>query len=284
MTTKLESAESKVCWDCTVQRPESHMVKGVDCGFTVWRCGCDKAEPPFMTAVAGHVMIHHRITGATLGENWTGICVSGDNNKAFWYIGFDGGERSYQKLPVCVTTLQAAKVLIEKQRSDADQFKAHELQSMKIWKTLENVRAVICVETPAGFNPAWIIMNAPRPLLGDRVIEVGEFNHGRFYAGIDPNVEFAESLVTRNLRDDARIVFVASHEFQQEMALELVPLEYRSRYKSKDQEARNNALSSYLGKLKTEKTLIELQESARATTNRLVEDSLIQLPCENRYW
>jgi hypothetical protein len=53
---------------------------------------------PFMTAVAGHVIIHDGSTGHPLPDDWTGICVAGSDVKKHWYIGRSGGERSYSAL------------------------------------------------------------------------------------------------------------------------------------------------------------------------------------------
>jgi hypothetical protein len=53
---------------------------------------------PFMTFVAGHVIIHDDTSGNPLPEDWSGICVDGSNTKKFWYIGRSKGERSFSAL------------------------------------------------------------------------------------------------------------------------------------------------------------------------------------------
>lgn len=53
---------------------------------------------PFMTAVGGHVLIHHGQSGAPLADDWTGVCVDGDDTTKFWFIGSEDGERSYSRL------------------------------------------------------------------------------------------------------------------------------------------------------------------------------------------
>lgn len=55
-------------------------------------------ELPFMTAVAGHVLIHEPVNGTPLPDDWTGLCVDANDVHSFWYIGCDGGERSFTKL------------------------------------------------------------------------------------------------------------------------------------------------------------------------------------------
>lgn len=53
---------------------------------------------PFMTAVAGHVLIHDGHSGAPLADDWSGICTSGSDTNQFWYIGRCDGERSFTVL------------------------------------------------------------------------------------------------------------------------------------------------------------------------------------------
>jgi hypothetical protein len=54
--------------------------------------------PPFMTATAGHVLIHDGLTGQPLKDDWTGICVDSRDTKKHWYIGLSRGERSFSAL------------------------------------------------------------------------------------------------------------------------------------------------------------------------------------------
>lgn len=56
------------------------------------------ARTPFMTHVAGHVLIHEHDTGKPLLPNWTGICVDGGDSTKYWYIGQCEGERSFSAL------------------------------------------------------------------------------------------------------------------------------------------------------------------------------------------
>lgn len=59
----------------------------------------DKVNPqPFLTAVAGHVLIHDGLTGNPLPGHWTGFCTDAYDTKSFWYIGCEGAERSFTKL------------------------------------------------------------------------------------------------------------------------------------------------------------------------------------------
>lgn len=53
---------------------------------------------PFMTAVAGHVLIHDGITGMVLPDTWTGMCTGTEGKARFWYIGRSHGERSFSAL------------------------------------------------------------------------------------------------------------------------------------------------------------------------------------------
>jgi len=52
---------------------------------------------------------------------------------------------------------------------------------------IKDVKTVVTVASRPQDIPAdWIIMNAPRPLVGDASWE-GDFRHGIFYVAIDPN-------------------------------------------------------------------------------------------------
>ncbi len=62
--------------------------------------------PPFMTTVAGHVLIHDGVKANPLPEEWTGICVDGGDSTKHWYIGRSGGERSFSVL--AAKTMRAA--------------------------------------------------------------------------------------------------------------------------------------------------------------------------------
>lgn len=53
---------------------------------------------PFMTAVAGHVLVHDGCTGQMLPDSWTGLCTGTEGQTRFWYIGRSRGERSYSAL------------------------------------------------------------------------------------------------------------------------------------------------------------------------------------------
>lgn len=71
---------------------------------------------PFMTVVAGHVLIHEPDNGTPLPDDWTGLCVDGNDVHGFWYIGRDNGERSFSKL--------AAREHAEAEIEAAERFKA----------------------------------------------------------------------------------------------------------------------------------------------------------------
>ena len=77
--------------------------------------------PPFMTAVAGHVLIHDGVTGQPLTEDWTGICVDSRAIRKHWYIGLSrAGERSFSALAAkdLKTAILESELLI---RSEAEE-------------------------------------------------------------------------------------------------------------------------------------------------------------------
>lgn len=76
----------------------------------------------------------------------------------------------------------------------------------------------------------WIVMNAPRPLLGHQTFSNGPFLSGRYYAAIDPCDSMASIYIEKNRQLDARVVIQASKAVQVEMAL--VELKYAEQYRS----------------------------------------------------
>lgn len=55
---------------------------------------------PFMTAVAGSMVVHDGITAQPLPSTWTGLCqfTGSDGTSRFWYLGRSLGERSFTVL------------------------------------------------------------------------------------------------------------------------------------------------------------------------------------------
>jgi predicted RNA methylase len=100
------------------------------------------------------------------------------------------------------------------------------------------------MEAPDG----WVVMNAPRPLLGTKVLEGGDFLSGRFYAAIDPNDSLALEYAKRNDDLAARVVFVASRDEQ--VAMATATSEYRDRYFSEmDSDERYEAARGLIRRL-----------------------------------
>lgn len=120
---------------------------------------------------------------------------------------------------------------------------------------INSIQAMVTDKHPMPDVPAdWVVMNATRPLLGDRRLDGdGPYLSGRFYAAIDPSQgEFAAQYIERNRCDDASIVFVADKETQIAMALQLVAQrdsDYIDAYLEMEPKERENALSVFLHKL-----------------------------------
>lgn len=84
-------------------------------------------EPPFMMAVAGHVLIHDGVTGVTLPDSWTGICVDAADARKHWYIGRSRGERSFSALAAkdMVAAFREIVLLVQAEKDElADSFGA----------------------------------------------------------------------------------------------------------------------------------------------------------------
>lgn len=83
---------------------------------------------------------------------------------------------------------------------------------MKETKTVEKRVRFSAEPRPDMFPDDWIVFNAPRPICGHRTME-GTFMHGIFYAGVDPEGEYALDFITNNWRLDADPVqFVTDEE------------------------------------------------------------------------
>lgn len=76
----------------------------------------------------------------------------------------------------------------------------------------------------------WIVMQATRPLVGDKIAENSEFVGGWFYAAISKSSEFYESNIQTNKDLDARIIIFKTEDEQIQIALNMVPEKYRKTY------------------------------------------------------
>ena len=96
---------------------------------------------------------------------------------------------------------------------------------------VSGVKARFIAERVMDVPADWIVMNAPRPLLGTKTLDGGPFLSGRFYAAIDPAESAAKSFVEQNVKLDARVVLQEiAPELQVEMAL--VDNKYADTYRS----------------------------------------------------
>jgi hypothetical protein len=97
---------------------------------------------------------------------------------------------------------------------------------------LDAIRVAVTDKAPVGDVPdGWVVMNAPRPLVGTSVQE-GDFLTGRHYSVIDPSDSAAAALIEENRKLAAAVVLVASREEQVAMALLGTASKYRNRYYS----------------------------------------------------
>ena len=93
---------------------------------------------------------------------------------------------------------------------------------------VDDLRVALSESAPMADVPAgWIVMNAPRPILGTQLHE-GEFLKGIFYAAIDPQDAMAARQATENRKLAASVVLVVSQDEQVGMAL--AHSRYRDRY------------------------------------------------------
>lgn len=123
---------------------------------------------------------------------------------------------------------------------------------------VSGVKARFTAERVMDVPDGWIVMNAPRPLLGTKTLEGGPFMSGRFYAAIDPADSMAAGFVAENIKLDARVVLQGiSTELQIEMAL--VDNKYADTYRSDFQgDELLDALATQINDLQ-DKTVAELE-------------------------
>lgn len=112
---------------------------------------------------------------------------------------------------------------------------------------LDGVKARMVDALPVDVPEGWILMNAPRPLLGQKTME-GAFVSGRHYAALDPDDSMTPGYLKENVALDARLVVAVPREVQMEVALH--GNEYRDRYMEFEPEQRFEMLSSQLENLR----------------------------------
>ena len=102
---------------------------------------------------------------------------------------------------------------------------------------------VLSVDVPNG----WIVMNAPRPILGQKTME-GDFVSGRHYAALDPADSMTDVYIKENVKLDARVLVVVPREMQMDVALH--GNKYRDNYLQVAPGERYEMLSPTLEKLR----------------------------------
>lgn len=84
---------------------------------------------------------------------------------------------------------------------------------------LQGLKAVVATaESQPSFPEGWLVMNAPRPLLG-HANESGQFLDGVYYVAIDLQDSLASAYVEENRRLNASVVVTASFDEQARMAI-----------------------------------------------------------------
>lgn len=112
---------------------------------------------------------------------------------------------------------------------------------------LDQVKTRMVDSLSVDFPEGWIVMNAPRPLLGTKTVK-GEFECGRFYAAIDPTDPMADAYLSENVKLDARLLVAVSRETQMEVALHGHC--YRDQYLLHEPDERYHMLNSTLAKFR----------------------------------
>lgn len=131
----------------------------------------------------------------------------------------------------------------------------------------------------------WLVMNAPRPLLGTKTIDNGEFLTGRYYAAIDPSDYMAAAYVKENIKLAAEMVLYAEMPVQIEMALEGAG-EYRAAYEAMPTEKRTNAVKPLINRIQG-KPYAEAKaflNAARSRVGQAEQSAPAQSPIDEAKW
>ena len=108
---------------------------------------------------------------------------------------------------------------------------------------IDHLKTRLVEVMPVEVEEGWLVMNAPRPLLGTQTM-TGDFVTGRFYAAIAPDDLLADKYVEENRKLDARLLVAVSRDTQMEIAM--ADCQYRDQYMELDAERRWESLSGQL--------------------------------------
>jgi hypothetical protein len=106
-------------------------------------------------------------------------------------------------------------VIVEDENSTIDSM----LAKVKTYFTCED-------PLPESVPSNWIIMNTTRPLVGTKTFENASYLHGRFYAAIDPNDEFAKQNIKSNISLDGYVIKIISSDLSSKMIKNTIPEKY----------------------------------------------------------
>jgi hypothetical protein len=74
---------------------------------------------PFMTDVAGHVLVHDPKSGEAYPPEWTGVCVSASDTTKHWYVGQEKTGPSFHKLAAVDPVSARQEALAAEARDEA---------------------------------------------------------------------------------------------------------------------------------------------------------------------
>lgn len=118
---------------------------------------------------------------------------------------------------------------------------------------------------PAAIPPGHVLMNAPRPLLGD-IAAIDKFAHGRFFVLLDASDTYSAMYAAENKKLDAYIVLPATRELIMEMVLD--GCKYESSYRAMEENERWDALSGRIDTIQR-LPLAEAQAQLKRATAKL---------------
>jgi hypothetical protein len=150
---------------------------------------------------------------------------------------------------------------------------------------IANMPCVFSLDVAPSLIPlGHILMNAPRPLLGNKA-EVDAFVHGRFFVLLDASDPYSAIYAAENAKLDAYVVLPASRAQITEMVLE--GCKYEDSYRAMEESERWDALSGRFGSIQR-LPLPEAQAKLSRATAKLEGPTLsihaiLEIDPERRY-
>jgi hypothetical protein len=122
-----------------------------------------------------------------------------------------------------------------------------------------------------------IVMNASRPIMGDRMEQDGEFIHGRFYAAIPHDNEFADYNVKENAILHGVILYNVDEATLTQVALDNVAGKFASRFDDLTPDKKASQVRYWIFKLEGA-SFADVHAMVKAAKAKLASDTAVEPP------